>query len=49
MGEFHVLFVFLFGYRLVLAASASAVYQTGDQARFALVGVAGGFTGTPHV
>jgi len=49
MGEFHLLFVFLFGFCLVLAASASAVYQTGAQARFALVRVASGFTGTPHV
>jgi len=32
MGESHLLFVFLFGFRLVLAARASAVYQTVEQA-----------------
>jgi hypothetical protein len=32
MGEFHLLFVFLFGFCLVLAARASAVYQTAKQA-----------------
>jgi len=32
MGEFHLLFVFLFGFCLVLAARASAVYQTVEQA-----------------
>jgi len=32
MGEFHLLFVFPFGFCLVLAACASAVYQTAKQA-----------------
>jgi hypothetical protein len=32
MGESHLLFAFPYGFRLVLAARAPAVYQTAEQA-----------------